>query len=273
MTADLHERARACLLDPDPDSKVRGVRTLRQDWHEGGLEPAPTALVEPVTVPGRPPRPRLVPPSAVPRRRLGSLEGRAALVHAVTHIELNAINLALDAVYRFRGMPGDFYGDWLEVAAEEAGHFDMLREHLRGQGYDYGSFDAHDGLWEMAVKTAGDPLVRMALVPRVLEARGLDVTPGMMERLAQAGDGRAAAILEVILRDEVGHVAVGSRWYHWLCESRGLDPVATFGELLHRYAGGLPKGPLNLPARRQGGFTRAELAMLAAREHAEEDDG
>jgi len=266
MTDNLYERARDCLLCREPDAKIGCVRALRQDWYVAGLARPGGLPAEPVTTPGRPPRPLLVSPEGLPRRKPGSLEGRAALIHAVTHIEFNAINLAVDAVYRFRDMPDAYYGDWLEVAAEEVGHFELLRDHLRDQGYDYGSFDAHDGLWEMAVKTAGDPLVRMALVPRVLEARGLDVTPAMMERLEQAGDVRAAQILAIILEDEVGHVAVGSRWYHWLCEARGLDPVATFGELVRRYTGHLPRGPLNLPARRQAGFSRAELDMLTATE-------
>ncbi|MDZ7751009.1 MAG: ferritin-like domain-containing protein [Gammaproteobacteria bacterium] len=272
MTDNLYERARDCLLCRDPDAKMDCVQALRQDWYVAGLARPAGSPAEAITTPGRPARPPLVSHDLLPRRKPGSLEGRAALIHAVTHIEFNAINLALDAVYRFREMPDAYYGDWLEVAAEEAGHFQLLREHLREQGYDYGSFDAHDGLWEMAVKTAGDPLVRMALVPRVLEARGLDVTPAMMARLEQAGDVRAAEILAVILKDEVGHVAVGSRWYHWLCEARGLEPVVTFGELVRRYTGHLPKGPLNLPARRQAGFSNEELDMLTQTESPEAGD-
>lgn len=273
MTDNLYARAQACLLCRDPDDKVGCVQTLRQDWYDGVLDRGSAAEPESLPAPGRPARPRLVPHSAVPRRKLGSLQGRAALLHAVTHIEFNAINLALDAVYRFRHMPDEYYGDWLEVAAEEAGHFDMLRQHLREQGYDYGDFDAHDGLWEMAVNTAADPLERMALVPRVLEARGLDVTPAMMERLRAAGDERAAEILAVILEDEVGHVAVGSRWYHWLCEGRGLEPVATFRGLLARHTGRPLKGPFNLPARHAAGFSWQELEMLSefGREEASDD--
>ncbi|MEJ2654165.1 MAG: ferritin-like domain-containing protein [Acidihalobacter sp.] len=154
----------------------------------------------------------------MPRRGLGTREGRAALVHAVAHIEFNAINLALDAVYRFRSLPRAYYDDWLRVADEEARHFMLLADRLTDFGMRYGDLPAHNGLWEMAVKTADDWLLRMALVPRVLEARGLDVTPGMIERLRQAGDMETVAALEVILREEVGHVAIGSRWFE---EARG----------------------------------------------------
>lgn len=222
----------------------------------------PGTPVNPIGAPGRPPRPRLVEPSRLPRRRLGGDEGRAALVHAVAHIEFNAINLALDALYRFRGMPPDFYVDWLSVASDEARHFEMLQERLRGLGYAYGDFPAHDGLWEMAEKTAGDCLERMALVPRVLEARGLDVTPGMMQRLGQVGDHATVAILDVILAEEVRHVEIGTRWFRHCCALADLDPETTFFDLLERHFGGTVRGPFNLEARLQAGFTAAEMARL-----------
>jgi uncharacterized ferritin-like protein (DUF455 family) len=180
----------------------------------------------------------------------------------LAHIELNAINLAWDAVYRFRGLPRDYYDDWVQIAGEEAYHFTLLRDRLQELGYDYGDFEAHDGLWEMARKTAHDPLIRMALVPRVLEARGLDVTPGMMARLRAAGDVRTADILVVILRDEVGHVAAGSRWFRYLCQARGLDPDATYRQLIRQYMTGRIKGPLHRDARLEAGFTEQELAYL-----------
>ena len=201
-------------------------------------------------------------PREVPKRRLGTLTGRAALIHAVAHIEFNAINLAWDAVYRYRTLPEAFFGDWIQVAAEEANHFELLRQHLRDLSYDYGDFDAHDGLWEMAEKTAHDPMVRMALVPRVLEARGLDVTPGMIERLRQQDDQRAVAILELILEEEIGHVAVGSRWFHYLCNQRGLEPQATFRRLLTEHMKGRLKGPFNKEARLAAGFAEEELRVL-----------
>jgi uncharacterized ferritin-like protein (DUF455 family) len=189
-------------------------------------------------------------------------EGRATLVHAMTHIEFNAINLALDAVYRFRGLPSAYYGDWLKVAAEEALHFQLLRDHLGSLGHDYGDFAAHNGLWEMAMKTAHDPLARMALVPRVLEARGLDATPAIVEKLRSAGDDKAVAILAIIERDEIGHVAIGNRWYLHLCQERGLEPVQTFRRLLKEFDAPPLKPPFNIEARRKSGFAEAELTWL-----------
>jgi len=165
-------------------------------------------------------------------------------------------------VWRFAGMPEAYYRDWLSVASEEALHFTLLRDHLQTLGHDYGDFDAHDGLWAMTERTADDVTARMALVPRTLEARGLDATPPMQARLAQAGDARAVEILAVILRDEVGHVAVGNHWYRWLCAQRGLDPLATYAELAVRHGAPRPRGPFNLAARRAAGFDEAELAAL-----------
>jgi uncharacterized ferritin-like protein (DUF455 family) len=202
--------------------------------------------------------------SRVPRRRLGSPEGRAALVHAVAHIEFNAINLALDAVYRFRGMPSAYYGDWLSVALDESRHFRLLQERLRSLGMQYGDLPAHNGLWEMAEKTADSCLVRMALVPRVLEARGLDVTPGMIERLRSVGDTDTVAALEVILEEEVGHVAIGTRWFRFCCKRDGLEPGVTFLKLLRDHYPRLPRGPFNLDARFAAGFSRQEMDALQA---------
>jgi uncharacterized ferritin-like protein (DUF455 family) len=201
-------------------------------------------------------------PRALPRRGLGSDEGRVAFVHAIAHIEFNAIDLAWDAVYRFRGLPADYYADWVRVADDEARHFALLRARLRELGADYGDFDAHNGLWEMAEKTAGDGLARMALVPRVLEARGLDVTPGMIARLRGLGDQDTADILALILREEVAHVAAGSRWFRWHCERAGVEPAATFRRLLREYARPVLHGPFNRPARLAAGFDAEELDTL-----------
>jgi uncharacterized ferritin-like protein (DUF455 family) len=222
---------------------------------------SPTVAPLPSTA-GRPERPRLVAPRELPRRGLASEEGRAALVHAVAHIEFNAINLAWDAVARFRGMPAEYYRDWVGVAVDEARHFGMLVQRLAELGHAYGDFDAHDGLWDMAAKTADSCLARMALVPRVLEARGLDVTPGMIARFRGAGDDATAAILEIILREEVGHVAAGSRWFAWCCAREGVDPQATFEALIDRHFRGALRGPFNSDARLRAGFTPAELARL-----------
>jgi uncharacterized ferritin-like protein (DUF455 family) len=222
---------------------------------------SPPGAIEP---PGRPRRPNLVQPRDVAHRGLGSIEGRAAFVHAIAHIEFNAINLAWDAVYRFRGMPREFYADWVGVAADEARHFSMLRERLQQLARDYGDFDAHNGLWEMAEKTAHSCRERMALVPRVLEARGLDVTPGMIVRLRTVGDEATAAILEIILREEVAHVAAGSRWFRWCCERDGVNPDVEFARLIALHARGSVRGPFNLNARSAAGFSAAELESLAA---------
>jgi uncharacterized ferritin-like protein (DUF455 family) len=186
-------------------------------------------------------------------------------VHAIAHIEFNAINLALDAAYRFRDMPPEYHGDWLSVAADEARHFRLLQDRLAELGISYGDFPAHNGLWEMAEKTADRCLVRMALVPRVLEARGLDVTPGMIERLAAAGDHATVAVLRVILAEEVRHVAIGTRWFRYCCEREGLEPSATFLDLLERRHAGTVRGPFNLEARYAAGFSRQEMAALAGR--------
>jgi len=261
---DVHTRAYVALMERDPDAKCAAACALRADWEAGRIsgpigEPGP---VEAVPVPGRPARPQLVPPRAVERRRGSTAAGRAALIHALAHIEFNAVNLALDAVYRFRGLPHEYYRDWLRVAAEEAYHFTLLRDHLRAQGYDYGSFTAHDGLWEMAVKTAHDPLVRMALVPRILEARGLDASPALIAKLTGWGDARAADIMRIIQRDEVEHVRIGNRWYVWLCERAGLDPVATFRRLYREYNAPRLRPPFAAAARRAAGFTEADLALL-----------
>ena len=189
-------------------------------------------------------------------------EGRAALLHALAHIELNAIDLAADLVWRFAGMPDAFYREWTIVAREEALHFQLLRDRLRSMDFDYGSFPAHNALWEMAEKTQGDLLARIALVPRTLEARGLDASPPIKAKLVAAGDLRSGEILDVILRDEIGHVAVGNRWYRLLCGQRGLDPIATYRELAGRYGAPRPRGPFNLEARRTAGFDEDELAAL-----------
>jgi len=249
-----------CLIDPV--AKAAQTRALFADLDGAAIDPA-IVCDTPPHLPGRPTLPRLVPAKEVPARSPFTLEGRAALLHAVTHIEFNAINLALDAVWRFAGMPVAFYTDWLRVASEEALHFTLLREHLLTLGVDYGSFDAHDGLWAMTQRTAHDVTARMALVPRTLEARGLDAAPPMQAKLRQAGDLRAVEILDVILRDEVGHVAIGNHWYRWLCARDGHDPVARYAELAVRFDAPRLRPPFNTAARRAAGFTEAEIGLLS----------
>ena len=254
--------ALATLCLADPGAKAAQARTLFAELDTTALDPDDT-FDAPAALPGRPALPRLVPAKDVPRRAPSTLEGRAALLHAVTHIEFNAINLALDAAWRFAGMPATFYRDWLRVASEEALHFTLLSEHLQSLGFDYGDFDAHDGLWAMTERTAGDVTARMALVPRTLEARGLDAAPPMQAKLRRAGDLRAADILDVILRDEIGHVAIGNHWFRWLCARDGHDAVAHYAELAARYEAPRLRPPFNHAARLAAGFTEAEIALLA----------
>lgn len=258
---------RACalqwLVETSPAAKADGVMALAAAWQSGELAlDSAAGLDTSATIPGRPDRPELVPPRLVGRRSMVTVEGRAMLIHALAHIEFNAMNLALDAIWRFAGMPADYYTDWLRVAKEEAEHFSMLAAHLRSLGCEYGDYPAHDSLWEMAEKTRGDVLARMALVPRTLEARGLDATPGVRAKLAQAGDMAAAEILDIILREEVGHVEIGNRWYGYLCAQRGLEPRSTYAGLAVFHKAPVLKGPFNLEARRRAGFTEAELADL-----------
>ena len=222
--------------------------------------------VTPGPIPGRPERPRLIPPGDVPHRTPYTADGRAALVHAICHIEFNAINLALDAVWRFDGMPEVFYTDWMRVAHEESQHFDMLHRQLQALGHRYGDFEAHDGLWEMCEKTAGDITARMALVPRTLEARGLDATPLIQARLRKVGTPDALRIvdcLDVILREEIGHVDIGNRWYRWLCERQGLEPVGHYKTLVQQYRAPRLRPPFNMAARQAAGFSAEEIAYLA----------
>jgi len=261
----LFDAARACLDAARVEDKVALTQHYAAEFAAGRL-PLPAVYDEPeaIRMPGRPPTPTLVHPRELPRRGLGSVVGRAAFIHAIAHIELNAIDLAWDAVYRFRGLPAEFYADWVGVALDESRHFVLLRERLQALGHDYGDFDAHNGLWEMTEKTAHDGLARMALVPRVLEARGLDVTPGMILKLRDLGDDATADILVIILREEVAHVAAGSRWFRWYCERAGVEPRQRFRELLKEYAGGYLHGPFNVEARLLAGFDEDELASLHA---------
>lgn len=249
----------------DPLDKARAATALHEDWLQQavGLD-ADRILDEPPGLPGRPERPVLVAPRDLPARSPNTPMGHAALIHSVAHIEFNAINLALDAVWRFEGLPRAFYGDWLKVAREEALHFTLLSEHLATLGHAYGDFEAHDGLWLMTARTRHDVLARMALVPRLLEARGLDATPPMQARLRRVGDQRAVDILSIILRDEVGHVAIGNHWFRNLCAQRGLEPLSHFRALARAHGAPRLKPPFNLEARQRAGFDEQELAALDA---------
>jgi uncharacterized ferritin-like protein (DUF455 family) len=261
-TAEARQRALQVLCISEPAAKAAAARELYAALLAGLALDTAAVWQRPKGVPGRPAAPRLVSAIDVPHRSPFTLVGRAALLHAIAHIEFNAINLALDAAWRFAGMPREFYLDWLRVASEEALHYTLLAEHLQSLGYRYGDFDAHDGLWSMAERTSGDVLARMALVPRTLEARGLDATPPIQAKLARAGDHRAVEILDVILRDEIGHVEIGNRWYRHLCRLQGLDAVALYPELVQRFDAPRQRPPYNLSARAAAGFSPEELAYL-----------
>jgi len=259
---NLFDIAEQCLNASNPDAKCLQTEQASAAWVVGELSIENNSPPSDISEPGRPDKPELVLPKDLRQRKTGNKQGHAALIHSIAHIEFNAINLAWDAVYRFRDMPERFYADWIKVAREEAYHFGLLREHLRSLGHDYGDFPAHNGLWEMAQQTAHDGMVRMALVPRVLEARGLDVTPGMIKRLEQQGDRRAVEILDIILRDEIGHVEIGTRWFRYYCQQRDLDPEKVFAELIEKYMKGMVRGPFHYMAREQAGFTESEMNML-----------
>lgn len=262
MTVELFTESVRCLLMKDPASKCEAVCLLAEKVRSGDCTLNFKTVVPKGEQPGRPALPILVNPSAVPRRRLGTSAGRTALVHAIAHIEFNAINLALDAACRFRDMPEAYYADWVCIAADEARHFGLLQQRLTVLNSTYGDFPAHNGLWEMAELTADSCLARMALVPRVLEARGLDVTPGIIDRLRRVGDMTTVAILEVILCEEVAHVATGTRWFNFCCEREGREPLPTFLDLLKSRYSGTVRGPLNHAARLAAGFSQDEMDAL-----------
>ncbi len=260
---ELRQTALNWLTLDHPSRKAAGVMQL----HKAYL--ANTVLLDThihlqahAPIPGRPTKPALVSPLEVKKRSMRTVEGRAALVHALAHIEFNAINLALDALWRFADMPDAYYADWLKVAAEEAYHFNLLNAHLSTLGFSYGDFSGHNSLWEMVERTQEDVLARMALVPRTMEARGLDASLPLRNKLAQAGDMAASDILDIILRDEIGHVAIGNHWFNWLCKQRQLAPIETFAALCLQYKAPKLKPPFNMDARRKAGFSEDELALL-----------
>ena len=264
---ELRHRALEVLCFSDPEQKAAAALDLyAQKALYSIADTAPALPVPESELPGRPARPELKHHTEVGRRSPATPEGRAILIHAIAHIEFNAINLALDAVWRFDGMPQQYYYDWLQVAAEEARHFRLLRDHLQQcHGKDYGDYPAHQGQWTMCEKTAGDITARMALVPRTMEARGLDATPQIQNKLrnTHAPDALAAVeILDIILREEVGHVAIGNHWYRWLCEKDGRDPVPLYQELATRYEAPRMRPPFNESARLAAGFTVTEMDWL-----------
>ena len=262
---ELRDTALAILAIVDAQSKVDRLQQLFEDYQQQriALDLSRTFEFANLSLPGRPERPALVAPKLVPKRKMDTVDGRAILWHSLAHIEFNAINLALDAIWRFPNLPEDYYKDWLKVAQEESYHFELLSNYLTGIGYGYGSFDAHNSLWEMVEKTKNDPLARMALVPRTMESRGLDALPLIRKRFIQINDKEMTSILEVILNDEVGHVEIGNRWFNYLCDKDGIDPVDIYSKLVVQYKAPTLRGPFNIEARRAAGFTDRELEALA----------
>ena len=271
LTVSIRETARfealQALQCTNPSDKISAVQRLnaRVSDHQFSFDCSDLNLTDPGSLPGRPDRPALLSHLDVPQISIFTARGLAGLAHSVCHIEFNAINLALDAVWRFPGMPTDYYTQWIRVACEEAHHFSLLRAQLHSMGYDYGDFPSHTGLWDMVERTKGDVVARMALVPRTLEARGLDATPPMQAKLRKVGTPDAlklVTILDVILRDEVGHVAIGNHWYRWLCDRERLDPISHFRKLCEQYSAPRVRAPINEEARRLAGFQDAEMAEL-----------
>lgn len=264
--ATLAEQAVVVLATADPAEKARRARALAAAWRAGTI--AEIGVAAPPDRPARPARPALKRATEVPKRKINrGTAGRVALLHALAHIELNAIDLAADIIVRFTGeaLPRGFYDDWLRVADEEGKHYLLIAERLAALGSAYGDLAAHDGLWEAAVATAHDLLARLAVVPMVLEARGLDVTPAMIAKLRQVEDDESAAVLEVIYTEEIGHVAIGKRWFDFLCARRGLQPQKTWQVLVRRHFRGPLKPPFNTPARTQAGLPADFYEALAAR--------
>ncbi len=262
--SSLAEAAVVVLRTADPGAKVRLSRRIAAAWSAGEI--AEVGVAEPPARPARPAAPELRPPREMPRRRSGRSEpGRRALYHALAHIELNAIDLAWDIIARFtdEACPRGFYDDWVKVADDEARHFALIEQRLAALDTHYGALPAHDGLWEAAEATAHDLLARLAVVPLVLEARGLDVTPGLIEKLAAAGDAEGAAALEAIYREEIAHVAAGKRWFDWLCARRGLVPAAAWRDLVSRHFKGTVKPPFNTEARLAAGMQSSFYEAMA----------
>ena len=261
---ELRQTALEILAITNPQIKVGRTFQLFDDHQHQKIKLNTAAIYDgtKLDLPGRPEKPELVPPLEVPKRKMDTVEGRASLLHSLAHIEFNAINLALDAIWRFPDMPEQYYADWLKVAKEEAHHFTLVTEYIQSFGYSYGDFQAHNSLWEMVERTQDSVIARMALVPRTMEARGLDAVPMIRDRFKQIKDAQAVEILDIILRDEIGHVFVGNYWFNFLCSKASLSPISTYRDLAKQYRAPKLRGPFNLNARKQAGFTVEELNLL-----------
>lgn len=263
---ELRATSLAILANADAQQKVNQLLHLFDEYQQQRvtLDVSYSIDSQGLSLPGRPVKPELVLPKLVPKRRMDTPEGRAGLLHSLAHIEFNAMNLALDAIWRFPDMPIDFYQDWLKVAKEEAYHFSLVNEHLHSLGFTYGDFPAHNSLWEMVERTTDSVMARMALVPRTMEARGLDAVPMIRDRFRQIKETRAVEILEIILNDEIGHVLIGNRWFNFLCSKEGISPISAYRELAAKYRAPVLKGPFNIEARKRAGFTPEEIDLLGA---------
>ncbi|MCX7238670.1 ferritin-like domain-containing protein [Polynucleobacter sp.] len=263
---ELRATALAILARSNAQTKVSQLLKLFDDYQQQSvtLDTSRKIDSQELILPGRPVKPDLVLPKLVPKRRMDTPEGRAGLLHSLAHIEFNAMNLALDAIWRFPDMPKEYYEDWLKVAKEEAYHFSLVNDHLHSLGFTYGDFPAHNSLWEMVERTTDSVIARMALVPRTMEARGLDAVPSIRDRFKQIKEARAVEILEIILNDEIGHVLIGNRWFNFLCSRENLSPITAYRELARKYRAPILKGPFNIEARKQAGFTTEELSLLGA---------
>jgi uncharacterized ferritin-like protein (DUF455 family) len=255
--------ASQCLVETNPDEKISLSISTAERLALGTIDIESYDIDIKNIKPGRPEKPVLIRPKDVPRRNIQTTEGRAAMVHSFAHIEFNAINLAWDLICRFQAMPREFYFDWSKVAEEEAKHFKLLRENLIRSGYDYGSFPAHEGLWTIADQTKHDILLRLAVVPRIMEARGLDVTPDLIERFRQIKDDDMVKILELILKEEIGHVHIGTKWYRFLCNQSGYDAEIKFKEIIKQFLPSAKTKKINQHARLEAGFSQTEIDYLA----------
>ena len=260
----VYDQLYTLIVEDRIEQKCQGVHRLFKSIDDASFASDSDAVVKEIPKPGLPQTLQLVAPRELKRRGIQSQEGRNVLMHAIAHIEFNAINLALDAAYRFRNQPREYYQDWIRIADDEARHFELIQNYLKQNNCEYGNYAAHNGLWEMAVDTDHDIVARMALVPRVLEARGLDVTPGMIKRLKNVNDQDAVDILNIIYEDEIGHVEKGSRWFFYQCELHNLEPKATFLTLVKKHLHGELRGPFNISARLQAGFDEDEMAYLSS---------
>jgi len=259
---NVFDAAEQVLNSDTVESKIKASLDAVILWQNGKLSLQASTETECLVRFKNPARPFLVEPSKLPNRSVATSHGQAAFIHAITHIEFSAINLAWDAIYRYRDLPHSYYEDWIKVASEETNHFLMLNQRLDELSYTYGDFDAHSGLWDMAEKTAHSFLHRMAVIPRGLEARGLDVTPKLIKRLRSVGDNRTVGLLQLILDDEIGHVAIGDRWFRYACQKQNCEPEQTYQKIVIQYTNSHIRGPFNIEARVKAGFSIEELKQL-----------